>query len=410
MIAIVGAGLAGLACGLELARHKIPFVIHEASDGPGGRVRTDHVDGFLLDRGFQVYFTAYPEGQRVLDYETLDFGKFAPGALVRLNGKFHKVMDPWRETFAALNGIFNPVGTFSDKLRVGRLRRSTLSGSPDDLLDRSESTSMKALLDFGFSKPMIERFFRPLFGCIMLDTQLRVSSRMLEYMFRMMATGDTVLPAGGMGAIPAQLAANLPPASIRYNSKVAAVAARKLTLESGETVNADAVVVATEGPEAARLLPLVPPMQSRKMMTLYFKIEGEAPITEPLITLNGNLEWPIQSLCIPSVVNRSYAPAGCHLLSVSILGEPKQDQSHILAIARTQMSRWFGHEAKTWELLRIYQLQHGHPILNPSTIEEKPVRLENGVYICGDHRYFPSMQAALINGRHAAEAVVRDGK
>ncbi|MFN9431449.1 MAG: FAD-dependent oxidoreductase, partial [Acidobacteriota bacterium] len=98
-VAIVGAGLAGLGCALELQRRNIPFQLFEASDSPGGRVRTDSVDGFLLDRGFQVYLTAYPEGQQLLDYPSLQFGRFLPGAMVRLDGRFHRVMDPWREPF-----------------------------------------------------------------------------------------------------------------------------------------------------------------------------------------------------------------------------------------------------------------------------------------------------------------------
>lgn len=179
-VLIVGAGLAGLACALELHNKGIEFVIHEASDGPGGRVRTDFVNGFQLDRGFQVYLTAYPEGRRVLNYEALNFGRFSPGAMVRLSGRFHRVMDPWREPFLALSQILNPVGSMKDKLLVARLRAVSLAGTPDDLLQKPETTSMKALQGYGFSQNMIERFFRPFFGGIMLDSQLQVSSRMLE--------------------------------------------------------------------------------------------------------------------------------------------------------------------------------------------------------------------------------------
>lgn len=404
-VLIVGAGLAGLACGLALEGKGIPFRILEASDGPGGRVRTDEMDGFLLDRGFQVYLTAYPEGKRVLDYDALKFGRFASGALVRFNGKFHRVMDPWREPFSALSSILNPVGSMKDKLLVARLRASAMAGTPEQLLLRPEKTSLQALIEFGFSTNMIDRFFKPFFGGIMFDAQLRVSSRMLEYVFRMMASGDTVLPAAGMGAIPAQLAAKLPVSSIQYGMRVSTVTERGVVLEDGAALEGRAVVVATEGPEAVRLLPRLARVQSRKAITVYFAIEGASPVQDPMVVLNGNLEWPIQNCCVPSVVCPSYAPEGMHLMSVTVLGDSQQEDANLVALVRGQLTRWYGLEAKRWKFLRLYRLQHAHPIPTPPTVAEQPLQLENGVFICGDHRFFPSIQAALENGRHAGEAV-----
>ena len=404
-VIIVGAGLAGLACAIELQNKNIPFLILEASDGPGGRVRTDHVDGFQLDRGFQVYLTAYPEGERLLDYKKLQFGRFSPGAMVRLNGNFHRVMDPWREPFAALSGILNPVGSMKDKLLVARLRAVAMAGKAEDLLRKPEKSSHQALRDYGFSQNMIDRFFRPFFGGIMLDANLNVSSRMLEYVFRMMAAGDTTLPALGMGAIPAQLAARLPADSIRYKTRVESVTARTVRLEGSEELRASAIVVATDGPSAAKLLPELAPIESRMAMTLYFSIRGPAPIADPIIMLNGDMEWPIQNACIPSLVCPNYAPPGHHLASVVVLGDPSQSDAEIESKVRAQLARWLDQDLSAWQLLRIYRIRNAHPAHQPETVAEKPTRLNNGVYLCGDHRFMPSIQAALVNGRHAAEAV-----
>ena len=397
--------MAGLACALALHAKAIPFLILEASDGPGGRVRTDEVDGFLLDRGFQVYLTAYPEGRRVLDYSALNFGRFAPGALIRYAGKFHQAMDPWRRPMAALSSIFSPIGSFADKRLVGKFRASVMKGSAEELLLRPEKSSMKALIDFGFSPSMIERFFQPLFGSILFDSQLRASSRMLEYVFRMMASGETVLPAKGMGAIPAQLAAKLPASSIRYGTRVSSVTERAVALEDGTALRGRAVVVATEGPEAVRLLPRLAPVQSRKAMTMYFAIDGPPPVAGPMMVLNGNLQLPIQSCCVPSVVCPSYAPAGKQLLSVNLFGQPQQEDSVVIALVRGELARWFGPEAKQWKFLRLYRIDHAHPVLTPPSLRELPVHPDNNVFVCGDHRFFPSIQAALENGRHAGEAV-----
>jgi phytoene dehydrogenase-like protein len=405
-VAIVGAGLSGLTCALELLENGVPFQIFEASDAPGGRVRTDVVEGFRLDRGFQVYLTAYPEGKRHLDYKELQFGRFLPGAMVRHGGRFHRVMDPWREPFAALAHILNPMGSMADKLRVARLRAACMAGTPESIFQRPESTAMQYLVDCGFSQNMIERFFQPFFGGIMLDSQLRPSSRMLEYVFRMMAEGDTVLPALGMGAIPNQLAARLPDGSIHLNCPVAAVSDRKITLADGTEIPAAAVVVATEGNAANRLLPKLPPVEGRKVLCIYFAIQGKPPIDDPIVVMNGNLEWPIHNLVIPSVVCPTYAPEGYHLLGVTVLGDPKQEPHLVESMVRSQLTRWFGQDVARWRKITAYRIPYAHPVPTPPTVVEREVLLDNGVFICGDHRFFPSINAAMLTGRHAAEAII----
>ncbi len=405
-VAIVGAGLAGLAAALELQRRNIPFQIFEASDAPGGRVRTDLVDGFRLDRGFQVYLTAYPEGQRLLDYPSLQFGRFLPGAMVRLDGRFHRVMDPWREPFAALSQILNPVGSMADKLLVARLRASSMAGRPEDLLNRPETSSLEALRRYGFSSNMIDRFFRPFFGGIMLDSSLTVSSRMLEYVFRMMAAGDTVLPAAGMQAIPDHLASRLPADSLRLHSPVQSLTATSLTLVSGETIPAAAVRVSADGHTARQLLPgHLPRLAARAVTALYYALPTSPPVNDPIILLNGNPDGPIQNACFPSLVSPGYAPAGQHLLSVTVLGNPAESDLALESQVRSQLARWFSTDTLPWRLLRIYRIPNAHPAAQPETVVELPTRLPNGVFIAGDHRFMASIQAALLNGRHAAEAI-----
>jgi phytoene dehydrogenase-like protein len=402
---IVGAGLAGLSCALELQQRQIPYQLFEAASSPGGRVRTDSVDGFLLDRGFQVYLTAYPEGQRLLDPRVLQFRRFLPGALIRYNGRFHRVMDPWRQPFAALASLLNPVGSMADKLRVARLRATSLSGSVDRLLARPERSSLEALREYGFSESMIERFFRPFFAGIMLDPTLATSSRMLEFVFRMMATGDTVLPERGMGAISEFLAARLNPSALHYNHPVRAVTSDSVTLDGGQTVAARAVVLATEGPTANQFLPDLPAIASRSVTCLYFAWDAPLPIKEPIIAFDGQSEGLIHNLCFPSLVSATYAPGGRHLLSVTVLGNPGLSDSELTLRVRLQLSSWFGPAANSAPLLRIYRIAHAHPLPEPPGVFERPNRHPNGVWLTGDHRFFPSIQAALVHGRRAAESL-----
>jgi phytoene dehydrogenase-like protein len=306
-VIVIGAGLAGLCCALRLQQGGLSVSVLEASDGVGGRVRTDRVEGFLLDRGFQVLLTGYPEAQRVLDYQALGLHSFYPGALVRFGGRFERVADPWRRPLDAGKTLLSSIGTLTDKLHVSRLRARILAGSLEDLFLRPETTALEALRKAGFSEKMIDRFFRPFLGGIFFDPELGFSSRMFEFIFRMIAQGDTALPAGGMGSIPEQIASHLFPGALRLCTRVDSLAREGVTLASGERITSRVLVIATEGTEAARLLGEKQPA-SRPTTTQYFAAE-KSPLSEPVLVLNGEGKGPVNSLCVSSVIAPSYAPS-----------------------------------------------------------------------------------------------------
>jgi phytoene dehydrogenase-like protein len=305
-VLIVGAGLAGLCCAFRLHQSGMSSLVLEASDGVGGRVRTDKVEGFLLDRGFQVLLTAYPEARRVLDYDALNLRPFYPGALIRYKNRFYRFADPWRRPVDGLLGLLTPMGSFADKLRIRKLRNHVLTGSLSDLYSRPETTTLRALRNVGFSENMIDRFFRPFIGGVFFDPDLGVSSHMFKFGFRMFSMGDTALPSRGMGAIPDQIAARLPAGTVRTEARVESVQEDGVTLKSGEKIKAHAVVVATEGPEAARLLGDKEKPGSRSVTCLYFETD-DPPLSEPLLVLNGEGKGLINSLCCPSSVVPNYA-------------------------------------------------------------------------------------------------------
>ncbi len=408
-VLIVGAGLAGLCCARHALAHGLSCQILEASDAVGGRVRTDHVNGFQLDRGFQVLLTAYPETQRVLDYTSLKLHPFYPGALVYYNRQFHRVADPWRRPLDAIGGLFTPIGTLSDKLRIARVRHRARTGSLSELFYRPEQTTLEMLKNAGFSAAMIERFFRPFFGGIFLEPDLHTSSRMFEFVFRMFSSGDTALPADGMGAIPHQLLAQLPPETVRLHTRVHSVHAGGVSLPSGETIEARAVVVATDGPEAARLLPVLEPPPSRPVTCLYFAAET-APITEPILVLNGDGQGPVNNLCVPSALTPTYAPPDAALISATVLEDAGRDDAALDDAVRTQLQGWFGDVVQRWQLLRTYRIAHALPEQIPpaGTVSQRPVRLETGLFVCGDHRDSASIHGAMVSGRRAAEAIIVD--
>jgi phytoene dehydrogenase-like protein len=407
-VLIVGAGLAGLGCARRLAEAGVSCQIVEASDGIGGRVRTDQVDGFLLDRGFQVLLSAYPEAKRVLDYGQLDLKAFSPGAFSWFAGRMNTLVDPWRKPGMWGEALRSDFGTFGDKLRIARLRSRLKRSSIEQLFKRNDRSIKDDLLAEGFSQDMIHRFFRPFIGGIILDGELKSSSRMFEFVFKMLSEGDTVVPAGGMGAIPAQLAAKLPANAVRLNAKVESLHENEISLQGGETLQARAIVIAAEGPAAAHLVGEAEP--ASRSVTCFYYAADESPVPHPMLVLNGDGAGPANNFAVMTQVAPSYAPAGKHLISISVLGIQELTDVQLGGFIIAQMKSWFGNVARSWRFLKSYRIPHAQPQQYPGSLEppQRPVRVRPGIYVTGDHRDNASINGAMVSGRRAAEAVLAD--
>ncbi|MFY2563791.1 NAD(P)/FAD-dependent oxidoreductase [Corallococcus terminator] len=407
-VIVVGAGLSGLACARALVQSRLKVMLLEAGAEPGGRVRTDVHEGFLLDRGFQVYLTAYPEGQRTLDVAALKFRRFLPGAKVWRGGRLHTVVDPLRQPVTALAHLFDSVGTFWDKLRVLELRQQARSGEEVDVWLRPQRTSRRYLEELGFTEEMVEGFLRPFLAGVFLDRSLTTSSRFLEFVFRMFASGDAGVPEQGMGAIPEQLASKLPPGCLRGRTPVAEVWGHRAKLEDGEMLSAQAVVVAADPPAAARLLPGMPVPLMNAVTCLYFAAPAP-PVEGPWLVLNGEGQGVVNNVAVMSEVSPAYAPRGQALVSVSVLGV-SSDVEALRARVCEELTAWFGASVTEWRHLRTYSLPFALPAQTVDALEppHRPVRLSPGLYVCGDHRDSASIHGALGSGRRAAEAVLTD--
>ena len=399
-VAIVGAGLAGLSCAVALHDAGVPVRLFEASDGVGGRVRTDHVDGFTLDRGFQVALTAYPEMHRQLDMARLHLQAFDPGALVWRNGRGAVVGDPFRRPATVLSTATAPIGSMFDKARIGLLRHRLRGVHPVQLLRNPDRSTRQALRDAGFSDTIIERFFRPLVGGIQRDPQLNDSRRMFDIIFRMLADGDSAVPAAGMQAIPEQLAARLPEGAVQLEARVTATTAHSITVDGVGEITAAAVVVATEGPVAAELLD-IGEVESKSVGAVYFSA-SEPPIDDKLVVLDGTGQGPVLNVAVMSNVARTYAPAGRHLIVAAM---PGHVEDSIEPAARAQLRSWWGPVVDTWEHVQTYRIDHGQPRQRPPFDPKRSVTTPDGRFVCGDHRDTASIQGAMFSGRRCAMAV-----
>lgn len=400
-VVVVGAGLAGLAAAIRLRERGHQPLVLERSDGPGGRVRTDEVDGFLLDRGFQLLFKAYPAAQAMLDYDELHLRAFDAGALVRVDNRFHRVSDPFRCPGDAFGTMRAPIGNLKDKRAILKFRSKVRKLELEDLFAAKETTALERLHEAGFSEKMIDRFLRPLFSGIALDPELNFSSRSLEFLFRMLSEDDAAVPSAGMGEISRQLAARLPDDSIRYDAEVTEVGGHHVIVE-GSRIDSQAVVIATDAVDAARLTAGEVDDPGTNAATTWWFAADEPPVQRPLIVIdgNGNGTSAVNNLAVLSQVSPGYSPDERSLVAVST---PRVGVDE--AVVRATLTEWFGDAVETWQTLRVDAIERAQPRQCVGEDPDQSVRLQSGMFVAGDHRQHASINGALTSGGRAADAV-----
>jgi phytoene dehydrogenase-like protein len=408
-VCVIGAGPSGLSCARLLRANGLDTLVVEAEDEIGGRLRTDQVQRFLLDRGFQVLQTDYPEAKRQLDYHSLDLHPFQSGALIRHNNRWIRFADPFRDPRHALGGVFSQVGGLKDKMRLWAFRRRVLRSTVQDLFQEPERPMSEALIREGFSERIIERFFRPFFTAVFFDPELQTTSRMFEFVFRVFASGDAALPGKGIMAVPRQLARSFPAGMTILNAPVSHIKPGKIALKSGQEIQAKTVVVACDGVEAARLLDMHNEHAYRSVRCIYFQAP-EPPLREPLLVLGSKGNGPITSMCVPSQVAPGYAPEGLSLISVTVVGQTAVADHELLRAVLRQAQEWFGAQVQAWEHLKSYTIPRALPVQRPPTPNpfRRRIRMGPGVYLAGDLGALSSLQWALHSGRRAAETVIQD--
>ncbi|MEU7531228.1 NAD(P)/FAD-dependent oxidoreductase [Saccharothrix sp. NPDC042600] len=396
-VVVVGAGLAGLSAARVLAGAGVSVTVVEAADDVGGRVRTDVVDGVRLDRGFQILLPAYPELARAVDVAALRLRHFRPGVLVHDRGRRDLLADP-RSGVRALGGMLRQrVLSPRDALALGAL--STRVGfGPVAALKDSDRSTREELRAGGLSERAVERVLKPFLSGVFLEGELATSSRFFQLVWRCFVRGGAAVPADGMGALPRLLAAGLP--AVRCGVRVVTVRDDGVDLADGTRLDADAVVVATDGTTAAALLPGQPEPVWNGVTTWYFR-PPESPLRDGVLLVDAE-GGPVVDTAVMSEVAPSYSP-DAPLVQASAL-----DASVAEAEVRAHLARLYGVDTRRWESLARYDIPHAVPAMRPPHPLRSSVRAGGRRYVCGDHRDTSSIQGALVSGRRAARAVLSD--
>ncbi|NBB21006.1 NAD(P)-binding protein [Runella sp. CRIBMP] len=402
-VIIIGAGIAGLSCANYLLHFGVTPLVLEAAEAVGGRVRTDKVDGYLLDRGFQILLTAYPEAQRLLNYNTLALKSFRSGALIRKDNAFSVISDPFKEPAQVFKTLFSSVGTLVDKLKVLQLSNNVSKEPTEAFFHERATDTLTYLRNYGWSDEMIADFFKPFFGGVFLENELETSSNFFRFIFKQFYTGDAVIPAGGMQAIPEQMAAKLPPHTLRLNTKVEKIEGNKVHLSDGKTLTAKNIVVATDARQADGLLGRNLKREYNVTTCTYFATE-RSPLKEKMLALNPNRLSVVHNLCVPSDIAPSYAPEGKALVSVSTQGLELFDEKKLTDRIVQELTSWFGDEVKTWKHLRTYHIPESL-VKYPANVPATNLKISEHLYECGDHTSYPSLNAAMATGRAVADMI-----
>ena len=420
-VIIVGAGLAGLNCARLLHESGRRTLLIDVQDRIGGRVQTDAVEGFLLDRGFQVFQTAYPEAKLALDYADLHLTPLETGALVRHRGKWAVMADPWRQPQKALSTLFNTVGNIGDRIKLYQLRRSVLSKSIDELLSESADCSTREFLleRCGFSQSFYDLFLKPWWSGIFLETELSTSAAYFQFVFRILAAGDVSLPRSGIQAIPDQLARRLPSESFRLSTRVVKLNSHSVELDSGEVLEGSAVVLATDGTSASQLIhdatdstsSRPPAIHWSKTQCMYFAAD-RPPHSTRLLMLRGDSVGPVNHVFIPTNSVPRFAPPDQSLISVSLVN-PSGTPEELMPEVRDQLLDLYGPQVREWRFLRAYDIAHALPKQPPNFYAQRqsgelpaPDVANKSIVRCGDYLETSSVQGSLVSGRKAAEKLL----
>lgn len=402
-VVVVGAGLAGLECARALTEHGIAVRVVEAADAVGGRVRSARVDGFTVDRGFQVLNPAYPAVRRHVDVDALDLRPMFPGVLVRREHRLAVLADPRRapgylpRTLAS--GYLDPrelLGLAAWTLpALGPVRR---------LLAEPDTSRAESLARCGVRRAIRREVLEPFLAGVIAEDDGSTSTAFTRLVVRSFVLGTPGVPAAGMGAFPAQLAAHLPDVElgVRVERVEAAAGGHRVRTGAGDRT-ARAVVVATDPRTAAALVP-VPAPRMKGLVTHWYATD-EAPSDLAATAVDGRRRGPVVNAAVMTATAPGYAPGGQHLVQATCLLRPGEEPAE--ADVRRHVGEIYGVSTARWREVTRTAVPDALPAQPAPVRIRQEVDLGDGLFVCGDHRDTASQQGAMVSGRRTATAVRR---
>ena len=394
-VIIVGAGISGLRCALELESAGVDYIVLEKDSYVGGRCSSQCVDGYILDRGFQILLDSYEEVFSVISESDLGYRRFLSGALIDTDRGVRHLFDPFKNSGlvkTAFQLLSSDVGSLKDKWRIFKdSKRTTLP------VGFAPETPTEDFLRERFSRRFQNEFLRPFWGSVFLDYDLRVPIAHFFHLLRFFSVGFGGLPAKGMQAIPDALAEQLPSERILLGSSVHALTPKRVELSTGESLEARQVILALPQNVICNFLNSQGPKHPRAAACVYFSAD-RPPFELPSLRLNAlSNHRLVKTTCVPTTIQPGYAPTGRSLISVNLDAQFDYNTSEMNNVV-SELGDLFGRQVQDWELLNFIRIEQALPAYNVD------LELENqGYIVCGDYGKTPSINNAFASGRNAAD-------
>lgn len=406
-VIVIGAGLAGLQAARRLQDEGLRVVVLERDDAVGGRMRTDRIDGFQLDRGFQVLNPAYSSVRRWVDVKSLDLQHFEVGVKLRdargISTLAHPLRHPGLLPQTLGSGYLRP----GELIALARWLGPTLLRESVSLRATRDTSLTKSLDRAGITGPLRRNVLDTFLAGVLADADGTSSANFTRILLRTFAFGSPGLPRGGMQALPEQLAASLHERPLTDHD-VTGIHDHGdgVTVDtSSGTFRAQRVVVATDPVGAADLTDLTAP-RMKGLSTWWFSADTP-PASDGFILMDasrpgGGAAGPVLHAAVVSNVAPSYAPSGRHLIeATALLGSAPTSESEV----RADLERMYATSTATWELITRHDVPHALPEQLPPLVDRKPQRISDRVFVAGDHRDTASINGALMSGDRAARAI-----
>lgn len=373
-VKVIGAGLAGLSAALTLQEAGCDVEVVEAHDRVGGRVATDVIDGFKLDRGFQLINARYPELRRLGIMAELDFVEAPRGVEISIGESVKKLSDPRSNLFSALSPDSGSI--ISKVAFLKYLFTPAIAGA----------TVADELRDLGL---LYERVLKPFLTGVFLVNPERVCAGSGKEIIRSFISGAPGLPVQGVGALPKEMAKRVQ--KISLNRRVDSLS------EFGDTP----CVVATDLTTAAQLLEISDVPRQAGCTTWYHEIPMGVSESK-MLRLDGQARGPVINSILISNLLPSYAPSGRALLSTTTIDSASESE------VRRHLSQIWQTATGKWALIARYEIPAALPIFSPGSARAASSQVAKNLYIAGDYRTSPSQNGALLSGRMAAEELLRN--
>ena len=399
-VAIIGAGITGLYCAYLLEQQGFSVSVYDKNSQLGGRMRTQIIDGFLIDNGFHVMQTGYPLASSVFDYDVLGCKPFGYGTEViepsEKKIKHWKLLDPFRHPIKSVVYGLKLFTSPMNLLKVGLLRIKLSRIDDAEIFTNSDKTTNQFLRDYGFSQSFIDRFFLPLFGGIFLENQLRTNQNMFKFVFKNMSRGSMVLPKDGIMAAPKSIADKLLTTQIHLNSEVTILDHNTLALNE-EKKNFDHIIKSFDSTHEST---------NRHVWTVYFS-SINPPSNSKYIMLNSKVKDEqkiISHVAIPTNIQPSYSADNRSLIVATIIGEDSDklgifEKTQIVSHARSELITWFGQCVSDWKLITALNTKKALPENTPA--DDFELDLSN--LQCGDYKTHGSVEGCLISAKILVE-------